>query len=61
MTRPDAAKVRACAGMRAGRERAQAALQALRRMPRGCLEARGEFGYNRVGRATGLFFLTDGQ
>ena len=62
MTRPDAAKARACAGMRAGRARARAALLALRRMLRGCLEARGVFGSNLAGRAT--VFLdewTDGR
>jgi hypothetical protein len=62
MTRPDGAKARACAGMRAGRARARAALLTLRRMPRGCLEVRGGFGYNLAGRATIFFwFLTDGQ
>ena len=57
MIRPDAEKARACVGMRAGRVRARAALLALRRMPRGCLVARGVFGCNLVGRATVLIFL----
>lgn len=61
MIRPDAEKARACVGMRAGRVRARAALLALRRMPRGCLVARGVFGCNLVGRATVLIFFTDGQ
>ena len=51
MTRLDAAKARACAGMREERARAQAALLALRKMLRGYLEAREEFGYNLAGRA----------
>ena len=57
MTPPDAEKARACAGMHGGRVRAQAALLAWRRMPRGCPEARGGFGCNLGGRAT--VFFTD--
>jgi hypothetical protein len=63
MTRPGAAKAQAYAGMRAGRARARGALLALRRTPRGCLGARGEFGCNLAGRAT-VFLMdvgTDGQ
>ena len=59
MTRLDAAKARACAGMRAGRARVRAALLALRRMPRGYLEARGEFACNLAERAT--IFLIEGR
>lgn len=60
MTRPDAAKARACAGMRVEKARDRAVLLALRRMPRGYLEARGEFGCNLAGRATFFFvFCTD--
>jgi hypothetical protein len=49
------ATARACAEMRAGKVRARAALLALHRMPRGCLEVRGEFACNLAGKATIVF------
>jgi hypothetical protein len=60
MTRPDAARARACAATRVGRARARAALRAWRRTPRGCLEAKGAFGFDLAGGAV-FFGRTDGR
>jgi hypothetical protein len=58
-TRLDAARDQACVATHAGRARALATWRAWRRMLRGCLIAKGEFGCNLA--ETAVVFLTDGQ